>query len=297
MQRVKFLWNAFKNVALLFSFIVNLVLVITLIIVVSLIFQIKNGIAEPLIDGLHGSFVGLDHATIDRIIPVRDRIPVQFTLPLEQATTVVLTSPVPLQANAQFVLPGGGGAINGTVNLQLPVGMELPVRLDMDVPVDTTIPVSLNVRAVIPIEETQLHDPIDNLRALLEPFVRALDNLPDNAGEAMDFIGRLLAGERPDLLAPTADSMNPWPGYAFPAGEGYVWPEDMPPQPGRSAAAPPVSQPPVEAPPAGAESAPPTTESGTGAAPAEETGGEAPMIETGPPPEGDLGIITPTTAP
>jgi hypothetical protein len=232
MQRIKSGWEAFKTIAILFSFVINLVLIIVLVILGMQIYQIKNGIAEPLIDGLHASFVGLDKATIDRIIPVRETIPVQFDLPLQQNTTVILTSPVPLQAYAQFNLPGGGGTINGMVNLQLPQGMELPVSLNLTVPVDTTLPVSLDVRAIIPLEETQLHDPINNLREVLEPLVRVLDNLPDNAAEGREFVSQLLSGNAPDLLAPTSASMYPWPGYSRTAGDGYIWPADMPAQPG-----------------------------------------------------------------
>ncbi len=234
MQVLKSFWGSFKTFAILFSFIVNLVLVIVLLVVGSLIFQIKNGIAEPLIDGLYSSFVGLDKATIDRVIPVRETIPVRFILPLEQNTNVVLTSDVPLRANASFNLPGGGGTINGTVSLNLPAGMLLPVTLDLDVPVDTMLPISLDVRAVIPLEETQLHDAFQNLRGLLEPFVRILDNLPSNSQQGMDFLSAVLAGRGPDLLAPTRGSQYPWPGFSRTAGDGYNWPADMPPQPGQS---------------------------------------------------------------
>ena len=232
MQRVRFAWNAFKNVALLFSFVVNLTLLITVLVLLTLIFQIKNGIAQPLIDGLHSSFVGLDEATIDRIIPVRDEIPIAFILPLEQNTNVVLTAPVPLSVNATFDLPGGGGRINGVVAINLPQGLQLPVSLDLDVPVETTVPVSLDVRAVIPLRETQLHDAFDNLRGLLEPFVRALDNLPGNAEEGWAYLGLVLSGQGPDLLNPTYGSENPWPGFSRTAGDDYGWPLDTPPQPG-----------------------------------------------------------------
>ncbi len=232
MQRLKSGWEAFKTVAILFSLLVNLALIAALVFLATQILPIKNTIAEPLIDGLHASFVGLDKATIDRIIPVRETIPVQFTLPLQQNTTVVLTAPVPLQAYAQFNLPGGGGTINGVVSLQLPQGMSLPVALDLQVPVDTTLPVSLNVRAVIPVEETQLHDPLANLRRLLDPIVRALDNLPDDGGALLALLGQALTGQLPDLQQPTAASLYPWPGYSITAGDGYTWPEDMPPQPG-----------------------------------------------------------------
>ena len=62
MHRIKGLWEAFKTFAILFSFIVNVVLVIVLVVLGTQLFQLKNYIAEPLIDGLHSSFVGLDNS-------------------------------------------------------------------------------------------------------------------------------------------------------------------------------------------------------------------------------------------
>src|SRR5690606_25618465 len=133
------------------------------------IFEIKNNIADPLIGGLHGSFVGLDQATIDWTIPVRDTIPVRMTVPLETETTVVLVEPVPLSASATINLNGSN--VTTPVSLSLPVGLRLPVRLDLDVPIDEELDVALDVRAVIPLGQTQLHDVADNLRLLFEPLV------------------------------------------------------------------------------------------------------------------------------
>ncbi len=291
MQRVKSTWNAFKNFAVLFSFVVNLVLVIVLLVLVILIFQIKNGIAEPLIDGLHASFVGLDQATIDRIIPVRETIPVQFTLPLDQDTIVVLTAPVPLQVAATFDLPGGGGTINGIVNIQLPRGLQLPVSLNLDVPVDTMLPVSLDVRAVIPIEETQIGDAVVNLRELLDPFVRALDNLPSNADEGWAYLGDLISGNAPYLLTPTEGSVDPWPGFSTTAGDGYVWPEDMPAQPGQRTGTVPGGLADWDVAP-GAPSGYYQPQGTGGGLP--QGGPINPPVATSEPPAGDLGIITPT---
>ena len=46
----------------------------------------------------------------------------------------------------------------------LPQGLVLPVHLDLDVPVrEPALPVSLDVRAIIPLKETQLADPIREL--------------------------------------------------------------------------------------------------------------------------------------
>jgi hypothetical protein len=212
MQKFRVWWNSFKTVAILISFTVNMIFLIVLLILLMQIFQIKNGILEPLIDGLHRNFVGLDEAVIMRTIEVDDTIPVVFDLPLDQQTNVVLTQDVPIAASATFTLPGGGGVINGRVDIVLPKDLVLPVQLSMSVPVNTSIPISLPVDVSIPLNETQLHAPFDNLRGLLEPYVRAMDNLPGSWSDVPDFMVDAIQGEGVYLLTPTEDSENPWPG-------------------------------------------------------------------------------------
>ncbi|NLX09448.1 MAG: hypothetical protein GXY36_07305 [Chloroflexi bacterium] len=219
MQRFRVWWNSFKTVAILLSFILNLVLIIVVLLLLMQIFQIKNGILEPLIDGLHSSFVGLDEATIIRTIQVEDEIPVVFDLPLNQRTNVVLVEDVRLDANATFTLPGGGGMINGRVDIVLPRDLVLPVQLNMIVPVDTQIPVNLAVDVEIPLNETELHAPFVNLRDLLEPYVRILDHLPDGWDEVPDFTIDAIQGDGINLLAPSEDSANPWPRSSGQTGE------------------------------------------------------------------------------
>ncbi len=206
----------------IFSFVVNVILVVVLLVLGVLIFDIKNNVATPLVAGLHSSFVGLDQATIDWTIPVRDEIPVVLDIPLQTNTVVTLTDPVPLSVSATIIRQGVdilGGPV--TVNLQLPTGLQLPVALDLNVGVDEMMPVELDVRAVIPLEETQLHDVADNLRLLLEPFAVALHNLPDDFGGAFSLGRDVLVGDAPDLLAPNDYSRSPWPGYSMTAGLGY----------------------------------------------------------------------------
>ena len=206
---------------IIFSFVVNLVLIIVVVALVVVIFNLKNDIVAPLVNGLHSSFVGLDESTIDWTIPVRDTIPVKFDLPLNQQTVVTLTQSVPLSVAATITLPGVGQLNNAQVYLSLPAGLELPVQLDLTVPVDQMLDVALDVRAVIPLSQTQLHDPIDNLRLTFEPIARALYNLPNNFGEAGQMVGDLLAGKTVDLLAENDYSRNPWFGYSRTAGLNY----------------------------------------------------------------------------
>ncbi|MFZ4813673.1 MAG: hypothetical protein ACOYL5_03990 [Phototrophicaceae bacterium] len=206
----------------IFSFIVNVILVAVLLILGVLIFNIKNDVADPLLKSLHSSFVGLDQATIDWTIPVRDSVNAQFILPLQQNTNVVLTQDVPITVTAN--ISGPVSIVGATVALTLPAGTILPVALDLEVPVDEVIPVELDVRAVIPLSETQLHDPFENLRLTFEPIILALDNLPNNFGETLPFVGDLLAPPPPDLFD-TAGSQylqSPWTGFSRTAGIGYT---------------------------------------------------------------------------
>jgi hypothetical protein len=229
----KFFWRFM----VIFSFIVNFILVAVLLVLLLTIFQIKNNIAEPLIQGLHSSFVGLNNSTIDWTIPVRETIRVEqattalnASIPVDlDETTVILTQPVPLNVFANINLPGVGNLNNAQVLLTLPEGLELPVSLDFNLPVEQDVlvsldvPVNLDVRAVIPLSETQLHDPIDNLRLLFEPIVRILGNLPGDFSEVGGFASQVMSGSPPNLLAETPYSQNPWPGYSLTAGLNYPY--------------------------------------------------------------------------
>jgi hypothetical protein len=154
---------------------------------------------------------------------VRDEIQVQLNIPLQTETVVTLTNAVPLTLNASIDLPGiNAYGVAATVNLSLPQGLELPVALDLDVAVDEPLPIALDVRAIIPLQQTQLHDPFVNLRLLFEPLARSLTNLPNNFSEGFDFVGDVLAGDV-NLLQENDYSRQPWPGYSITAGEGYPY--------------------------------------------------------------------------
>nr|HID13462.1 hypothetical protein [Anaerolineae bacterium] len=183
MERLKRFWGAFKDIAIIFSFVVNFVLVV-LLLVMSLpalraAFALKTGLVEPLLSDLDAAFVGLGEATIDTEIRIDKHIPIQFDLPLDQDTVVVLRQSVPLNLPASFVLPGGGGQINGSVSLALPAGLPLPVRLSMVVPVSQTIPIQMDVPVHIRLGEAGLNPAVEELRAVFRPLKEQVENLPD----------------------------------------------------------------------------------------------------------------------
>jgi len=184
-------WQAFKTFALFFSFAMNLVLLVVLLLAAPLIIPIVAEIASPIVGGLNNSFVDMNAATIRRTIEVDDSLDIEFVVPLSTETEVVIVRDVPLDGvPAQFVLPGGGGVINGRVYLDLPEGQVLPVHLDLEVPVKQTIPVELSVDVNIPLRETELGKPFDQLQGLFTPLDALLDGLPRSNDELYERITR-----------------------------------------------------------------------------------------------------------
>jgi hypothetical protein len=199
-------WRAFKNVAIVFSFVVNLVLCIVLLIMlvpgVRTLLVLRNDLLEPLVTDLDGAFVSLGEATIKTNVPLSTSLPINFDLPLDkrlpvefdlaidQDTIVILNEAVPLYAPAKFTLPGAGGAINGQVSLSLPKGMALPVHLSLvvpvsktipvqfDVPVSQTVPVQMDVPVELTLGKSGLYPVVGELRQALVPARQMVDRLP-----------------------------------------------------------------------------------------------------------------------
>lgn len=191
-------WQAFKNFAIIFSFVINLVTLIILLIAAPLIIPIVDGIAEPIVGGLNDSFVNMSEAHIVQTIEVNDTIPVVFTLPLSTTTSVRLLEPVPIRTQTSFILPDGGGTINGMVSLTLEEGLELPVALNIVVPVSQTVPVNLAVAVDIPLAETELGVPFRNLQGIFSPLDGLIRGLPSSNDEFYERI-------QGSLTAPTED--------------------------------------------------------------------------------------------
>ena len=189
MERVKRFWNAFKNFAIVFSFVVNIILVFVLLITATQLLAIKKQIAEPLVYGLDRSFAHLGDATINTTIPIRQQLPVkfdlpvQFTLPLNQNTTVTTLTPTRISTQVKLTL-GQFGVINAPVTLDLPAGTPLQVRLNLNVPVSTTvsvnqtIPVNFDQQVQIPLGKAGLQPVVNELRGVVKPYVVIMQSLP-----------------------------------------------------------------------------------------------------------------------
>jgi hypothetical protein len=188
--------QAVWNSMIVFSFIVNIVLAVVVLVLGILLFSIKNSIAQPLIGGLHSSFVQMDNAHIVTTINVKDTItvddqlPVVFDLPLNQATVVTLTAPTTINGATIVQLNAGGLQLyNAVGDIVLPAGTGLPVQLSLVVPVSQTVPVvlnvpiNLNVPVDIALNQTDLHPPFTNLANIVGPYNALLEQAPNSWAE------------------------------------------------------------------------------------------------------------------
>jgi len=184
-SEVKKIWSAFKTFAILFSFVVNFVLIIIVLLSPEPIFSTKSEIAEPLLLDLDSAFAALGDTTIQTTVQINHMLPISFDLPLQQQTSVILNEAVPLQVPATFYLPSGGGSINGVVSLALPSGQALPVTLDLTIPVESTIPVVFSLPVEIELYDAGMGPAIDQLRSVFAPITSFVQELPDSPQEVL----------------------------------------------------------------------------------------------------------------
>ncbi len=167
--------RAYWDVATALSLIVNLILVA---VVIGMAYQIRNlrttmnslnTLGTNVLGGLYGNFAKMDQASLNTTIAVNTQIPLNFNLPISQNTTVVLTSNVAIP-KAHVVINTGGVAINSVANVTLPAGTSLPISLNLTIPFQSTIPISLQVPVNIPLNQTDLHQPITGLQTSILPL-------------------------------------------------------------------------------------------------------------------------------
>jgi hypothetical protein len=185
-----YLWQgkvgpAFWSVAGVFSLVLNMILIILLVLVGRELFGLKGMVEEQLVNGLYSNFVLMDQAVIATTVEVEDTIPVQFALPVQTDTIVVLTEDTFLENATVNLRTGGLSIVNAPTDIVLLAGTELPVKLDILVPVNTTVPVNLEVAVEIPLQDTELHTPFVGLQNVVSPYDSLLASLPDSWAEAL----------------------------------------------------------------------------------------------------------------
>ena len=177
--------RAFWTISSVLALLTTAILLAVMIGVASNLFQMVNFLNQNLVGSLYNSFVEMDAAHIQTTIPISSEVPAQFDLQLDTLTTVTLSEDVSIKG-ATVDLKTGGMTITGApTDIILPKGTNLPIHLVLMVPVDEMIPVEMDVAVDIPISETELHAPFQNLQNTLLPYYVWLWNLPDTFGQLL----------------------------------------------------------------------------------------------------------------
>jgi hypothetical protein len=176
MSRRRSVWNAIKNMTIVMSLVVNVILIVVVFVLLSQLSNIKATL-QGVLNQLDSAFVSLGAAVIHDNIYIDQRVPVQFDLVVDQPGAARITQAVPLSIPATFSL-GSFGTINGTVSLALPPGTTLPVQINMTVPVNNEIPVTFTQPVAIPLGERGLGPVIGQLRGVTLPLLQLVQSIP-----------------------------------------------------------------------------------------------------------------------
>jgi hypothetical protein len=180
-RKLQFL-PAFWTIASVFSFAVNLVLLIVLALLLQnfrVLGVTLTKLPDYLLGGLYTNFVKMDQAHIRTVIPVSKEIPVQFTLNVSGSTNVTLSQDVVITGALVTVNTGGLNINRARADIILPQGTVLPIFIqNLVVPVDQKVLAELDVAVDIPLNQTELHEPFVGLRRVVEPFYCLLNPCP-----------------------------------------------------------------------------------------------------------------------
>jgi len=190
---------AFWDIAAVLSLAVNAVLIGILVVMARQFNTLKKAVSTGLLGGLYSSFVDMDNASIATTISVNAQIPLNFSLPVQQNTNVVLTQKTNIPG-AYIGINILGAPVNGPANVTLPAGTNLPIALNMNIPVQATIPISLQVPVNIPLAATGLHGPFVSLQQAIQPYYCMLE--PDAKNPQGTFICHQIAETTPANGAP-----------------------------------------------------------------------------------------------
>ncbi len=160
-------WDWFQNLAILFSLLMNLLLIAGGVLlwrqyqankeVLNMVQSLPETEIQPLVKGISDGFEAMNASTITTTIPINEIVPISLDIPVQQTTVIQLTEPILLNDLPVTVrLLGEAGTINGITDITLPEGTLLPIALDMNIQVNDSIQVAFPVDVAIPIRDTEL---------------------------------------------------------------------------------------------------------------------------------------------
>jgi hypothetical protein len=155
------------RVAITFSLIVNVILVL---VVIALPF-----ILRPILRDVMTELDNLENAVIDTTVEIDQGMPVEgVTIKVQQPIRVTTVEESNIEAAYVTMYLGGGSQVAGTTYINMPIGTELPIDFLDDIVMKSTIPVRLSVPVSIPLNETPLADSFAKFKEMLAPVAKIL---------------------------------------------------------------------------------------------------------------------------
>jgi hypothetical protein len=101
---------------------------------------------------------GLRTTALDYTVPIRETLPVSFTVAYRQSFTVPISTTIPINIGITVPLktPIGTFPINVPVVTTIPINLTTTVPLSLAVPVSVTVPISVSVPIHIDLSKTAL---------------------------------------------------------------------------------------------------------------------------------------------
>lgn len=157
----------FYRIAIIFSFMVCLVLVL---IVVALPFVLR-----PILGNVVSELNGLENAVIQTTVVVDQAMPVQdVVIQVQRPITVSTVSESKIDAAYVIMYLGSGSTVAGTTYITVPPNTNLPISFRNNIVMSSTIPIRLNIPVTIPLKETQVGTFAANLKKMLAPITNLL---------------------------------------------------------------------------------------------------------------------------
>lgn len=169
--RPKKLFSAFINFCIIFSFLMNIILLGWVVNLNREKFELKRTLVGDVLGGIYLNIEALEQASIKTDLTVRKDIPVEFPLNIKQESEIILSEDTPVSGAIITISTGGLNIINAPADIILPAGTRLPVKLDLTVPVTTTLPVKFDVPVDILISDTELSGPITGIKEIIQPYL------------------------------------------------------------------------------------------------------------------------------
>ena len=174
-KKVKFrkenLLPAYRKISSTISIIFNIILLVVVLILSQQVFSLKRIIVGDILGGLYLNIGDLDQASISTEIVVKENIPLDYPLQINQETELILTTDTVITGARINISTDVLNINNAPATIVLPAGSRLPIQLNMTVPVNATVPLNLNVPVNIPLAETEIHQQLLNIQKGIQPHI------------------------------------------------------------------------------------------------------------------------------